>query len=409
MKHRIFDSKRNKIIILVIGIALMSIGVIALVFTLSRLIDNETNGQVLAGTVGAVASLIGSLIIVFQLKGESSLNCAQMLSDLNFSFIENERLMLVYRELQKAYNDPNYEMIFDNDDPNKLHDEDLMAYITFYETLNEYYHHGVLTIGQMNDLFGDRFFKLIHNKTVQERELFSEPSSYVNIFELYGSWINYRQKCEKNGESRISVRKDLVIPYVYVEKKTYMKEVTRLNFKDEDLTFKNKNNKEITLHYRRLWPKDIKACLTLQNEIMAKLENEELFVPSTKDEFFESFLVDYCYGLFDNDKLVALGLVVLNRTDERNLAKDANKNYCECITFDSIQVKEEYRGYGIHSFFLKETDKIAKICNAKYILATVSPKNNFSKNNFLNDNYKVNKTMTKYNNLERDVMEKEVK
>ena len=69
--------------------------------------------------------------------------------DLIISFIENERLMLVYRELQKAYNDPNYEMIFDNDDPNKLHDEDLMAYITFYETLNEYYHHGVLTIGQI--------------------------------------------------------------------------------------------------------------------------------------------------------------------------------------------------------------------------------------------------------------------
>ena len=124
----------------------MSIGIIALLFELSKIFDNETNGQVLAGTVGAVASLIGSLIIVFQLKGESALNCAQMLSDLNFSFIENERLMLVYRELQKAYNDPNYEMIFDNDDPNKLHDEDLMAYITFYETLNEYYHSDLLNI-----------------------------------------------------------------------------------------------------------------------------------------------------------------------------------------------------------------------------------------------------------------------
>lgn len=76
MKHRIFDSRKRKIAFLVIGTALISIGIIALVFTLSKLFDNETNGQVFAGAVGAVASLIGSLIIVLQLKGESALNCA---------------------------------------------------------------------------------------------------------------------------------------------------------------------------------------------------------------------------------------------------------------------------------------------------------------------------------------------
>jgi len=141
---------------------------------------------------------------------------------------------------------------------------------------------------------------------------------------------------------------------------------------------------------------------------MSKMENNELFVPTTKDEFFESFLVDYCYGLFDENKLVALGLVVLNRHDERNLSKDVNKNYHNCLTFDSIQVSEKYRGYGIHSFFLKETDKIADICEAKYILATVSPKNKYSKNNFIKHDYKVNRTISKYNNLERDVMEKEI-
>lgn len=82
-----------------------------------------------------------------------------------------------------------------------------------------------------------------------------------------------------------------------------MKEVTRLNLKDKDLILKNKRNKKITLHYRRLWPKDIKAYLSLQDEITSKIENDELFVPTTKDEFFESFLVDYCYGLFNLFKL----------------------------------------------------------------------------------------------------------
>ncbi len=386
----------------------MSIGTIALLFTLSKALDKDTGGQVFAGALGSVASLIGSLIIVFQLKGESSLNCAQMLSDLNFSFIENERLMLVYRELQKAYNDPNYDLVFDNDDPNKLHDEDLMAYLTFYETLNEYYNNGVLSIGQVNDLFGDRFFKLIHNRTVQERELFAEPSSYVNIFELYGAWIIYRKKCEEKGESRISVRKDLVVPYIYVKNKTYMKEVTRVNFEERDITF-TKGEKEITLHYRKLYPRDIKACMTLQDEIVKKLNNSELFVPTTKDEFFESYLIDYCYGLFDKDQLVAAAIVVLNRKDKRNLAFDTKQDYSECLTFDSVQVHEDYRGYDIHTFFLNETDKIADLCSAKYVLATVSPKNMASKKNFVKHDYQVIKTLLKYADLEREIIQKEIK
>ena len=409
MKHRLFDSKRKLIIFMIILFSIMAISLVATLFSLSKAIDSDSQGQAFAGAVSSVATLIGSLLIMVQLRGESSLNCAKMLSDLNFSFIENDRLMLVYRELQKSYNDPNYRIIFDNDNPNCMHDEDLMAYITFYETLNEYFHHGVLSIGQMNDLFGDRFFKLIHNKDVQERELYSEPSSYVNIFELYGSWLDYRKKCDSNGEGRISVRQDLRVPDIYIYNKTYMKETARLIIPQQDIKFTNSKNNEITLHYRRLYPRDINQCFELQNEIYEELPNKETYVPTTEDEFYESFLVDYAYGLFDGDKLVALSIMVLNREDPRNLGNDLEgHNPKECVTFDSVMVKKEYRGYGIQSFFLKESEYVMKTCSAKYLIATVSPLNVYSKNNFINNGFKVVKTLNKYNNVLRDIVEKEV-
>ena len=409
MKHKLFDSKKKLIIFLIIVFVLFSISLVASLFMLAKAIDSDSQGQAFAGAVSSVATLIGSILIMVQLRGESSLNCAKMLSDLNFSFIENERLMLVYRELQKAYNDPNYQIIYDNDNPNRMHDEDLMAYITFYETLNEYFHHGVLTIGQMNDLFGDRFFKLIHNRDVQERELYAEPSSYVNIFELYGSWLEYRKKCEANKEGRIAVRQDLRIPDIYIYNKTYMKEAARIIIPQREETFKNKNGEEITLTYRRLFPRDIYSCLELQEEIVKGLDNPVKFVPTTEDEFYESFLVDYCYGLFDGDKLVAIGIIVLNRDDPRNLGKDIKGlEFSECITFDSVEVREGYRGYGIHNFFLNEAMKVADICNAKYLLATVSPENTFSKKNFLKNGYEVIMTVFKYNNVIRDIVRKKL-
>lgn len=410
MRHKLFDSRKKLVIFIIVVFSLFAIGLTLSLFSLAKAIDTQSAGQAFAGTVGSVATLLGSIIIMFQLRGEAGLNCAKMLSDLNFSFIENERLMLVYRELQKAYNDPNYRIIFDNEDPNRMHDEDLMAYMTFYETLNEYYHHGVLTIGQMNDLFGDRFFKLIHNKDVQERELYSEPSSYVNIFELYASWISYRKKCEANGEGRISVRSELAIPDIYIKNKTYMKESARFTLNEKDVVFTRSNNEQTTLKIRRLYPRDYQAFKALQDEIIENLPNKELFVPTTDDEFYESCLVDYCAGLFLNNKLVAVSIFVLNRKDPRNLCSDLGNKLpvCDYITFDTIQVSPSLRGFKIQKFFLEEADRVTKEVGAKYVLATVSPENHASKNNFLEYGYEVAKEMKKYNNLTRLLVKREV-
>ena len=103
-QKRIFLSHKKKLIFLILGVGLIVAGfLIAFIFQLAVFYDSKNFGQAFAGSVGAVATLIGSLLIIYQLGAERNVNCAQMLSDLNFRFIENERFMLMYREFEKAY------------------------------------------------------------------------------------------------------------------------------------------------------------------------------------------------------------------------------------------------------------------------------------------------------------------
>lgn len=105
--------------------------------------------------------------------------------------------MKLYQELGRCIREPGTKLIVNDTNSDAIHSSDLMTYLTFYEVINEYVDQGVLDIQQMDDLFGDRFFKLIHNEYVQQNELYSEPSSYVNIFKLYAKWKKYRDDLSK--------------------------------------------------------------------------------------------------------------------------------------------------------------------------------------------------------------------
>ena len=173
---------------------------------------------------------------------------------------------------------------------------------------------------------------------------------------------------------------------------------------------------------RRLFPKDLGLAIKLQNDIIEELEDDNIFVETTKQEYLESMLIDFCYGLFDNDSLVAVCIIVLNRETDRNLVSTLeNSNiqnklkqisFVDSITFDTIQVKRDYRGFGIQKFFLSVAENLCSALNAQYIIASVSPQNTYSKTNFIRFGYTVQTTkrLTKgmYHNKERDIMLKVV-
>lgn len=370
-------------------------------------------GEATAEVFGVMVTALGAIFVVFELQDNERVTCCDMMASMNFEFIENKRLMLLYQELEDCYRNPDKELrIVDDNDDSHIHTSDMMAYFTFYEVLYEYIKHGITDIKQMDDLFGDRFFKLIHNPYVQEHELYPVPSSYANIFELYGAWWEHRTASETD-ENRLMAMKHNSIPEIYWKKKLYLKETAYMDIIPREVTLTHSSLGPHTFRLARLFPRHMKDIMKLQDQVSSVLDVPETFALSSEEEFLESILVDYCYGLFDGDRLAALSLCVLNRETPRNLGKLCPHGDCtEHITFDTIQVHEDYRGYGIHRFFLKEAETLAIRVGAGYIAATVAPHNAPSHRNFDAMGYKTIRTLEMkggtYGNAKRDLIRKAI-
>lgn len=398
MKKRIYTSKsersRKRRFFVAIVVLIMSF-VLPWLFAKYGILG--IGDESVVGVFSVCASVVGAVLVVFELNDNEQVTCCSMLSDMNMKFIENERLMLLYQELCACVQEPDRTLHVDNDDPKAIHSADLMAYMTFYEVINEYVKNGVLNIRQMDDLFGDRFFKLIHNSYVQEHELYAEPSSYTNIFQLYDMWRNYRAAMKQDDQNRFVVMNENSIPDMYMDRKLYLHETMQFFMNQEDIPFQKRNGQSVKLSLRRLLPRHFNQVWELQTQIVEDLADKAVFAISTRDEILESMLIDFCYGLFNEDQLVATCICVLNRKTlktgdhERNLCVLTNdkKNYAGYVTFDSIQVHPDYRGYGIQRFFLQKAELAAQKVGASYLLATVSPDNRYSLDRFRDAGYEI--------------------
>lgn len=357
---------------------------------------------------------------------------AEMLIKLEDSYQNNPRHIFVFNELEQAYRDKSYTVRFTENMQNEggISNCDIVQYFTFFESLYRAIKNGILTIEDVDDCFADRFFKFVHNPYIQENELYLVPSTYVNIFELYTIWKKYHLINLSSPSKIISFLKN-EIPDYYLDKKTYTQDIwdiEKRNILERRFHFVNLSQHSSAEGYsefvlKRLFPRELRNVIKLQNDIIEELEDDSLFVETTKQEYIESMLIDFCYGLYDKDTLVAVCIIVLNRETDRNLIMDfdsviSEKNqtqmsFIDCITFDTIQVSKEYRGFGIQKFFLSLAENLCYMLNSKCIMASVSPQNKYSKNNFMKFGYSVlttkniNKGM--YHNKERDIVIKYIK
>ncbi|MBQ3086066.1 MAG: GNAT family N-acetyltransferase [Clostridia bacterium] len=359
--------------------------------------------EALVGVVSVIITVLSAVFVVFQLSDTEHITCCDMLANMNISFIENERLMLLYQKLEECYRDSSKKLeIQDDSDEKTVHTADLVAYFTFFEVLNEYVKHNIVTIAQLDDLFGYRFFILVHNKYIQERELYAVPSSYVNIFQLYDVWMEYRRINATKKGGRLVIMQENQIPDYYLKNKTYLQERLFCDYEYKEVQLQRKGDvAKKSFRQISLFPRDLKAILKLQDKIVEGLSNQSIFEQSTEEEILESMLVDACCGLYDGERLIALSIIVFNRQTKRNLSADwddlkKKTHYWEYVTFDTIQVDPEYRGYGIQKYFLDYAEKLAVKVEAEYVIATVAPENTHSLNNFIEAEYEKHPTKCPY-------------
>ena len=127
-------------------------------------------------------AVFGAFTFWFEMRTVHKIAEGEFILNLNNCFIENSILNEFYEHLY--FNRP----ITDE------HWVSLITYLTFFETVLVLIRRDIINIRVIDDLFASRFFALVANPQVQERDLLKYPDVNRNIFTLDYLWRDYRRK-----------------------------------------------------------------------------------------------------------------------------------------------------------------------------------------------------------------------
>ena len=168
--------------------------------------------------VSIVTTLFSALMIVTELHAGKQANKAERLIELNNYFHDNEGLMLMYDALENDKNNglgaPNFA---------KVGIVNFAAYCSYFENLGFLINKNVANISDIDDLFGYRFFLMMHCPYIQESNILPHSSSWQKMFELYDIWIRYRTSQYHEGDyGKYTAREEYRFTEKYLKEKLYM-------------------------------------------------------------------------------------------------------------------------------------------------------------------------------------------
>lgn len=380
-------SKRLMLLILAILLVILCVYVfVAKPFGEDKVVDVFT----------LVGTLLGTVFIAVELQNTQVVTCCEMLVNLNNYFHENDKLMSVYGHLERHYLSEFADRRLETD----VDESDIAAYCTFFENLYLLVNNRIARISDIDDLFGYRFFIFVNNPWIQEKCILPTSSSYRQIFALYDIWIDYRRK--SRGLNHIPLEK-YAFSDAYLDKQLYLmdKEPSTCAI----ATVATRDGSSLTL--RELGFKHLSDILRLQEQVHDAMPQKDMLAPLTREELIESLHLDRLIGAFTAEsEPVAFVLMVANRRGERNLAKDAGKNWRHCLTLDMVMVHPLYRGNGLQKVLVENITRLsAATSGAECVLATVAPDNAHSLGNFRTMGYEVAvENVAKYGGLTRSIL-----
>lgn len=149
-----------------------------------------------ATVITTITAIVGAFAIWFQMKRERDINEAEFVMNYNTSFIENHEFVTLEQKLEKYRKaietgldaDENFSII--SDDNRQI----VINYLVYLEALAVFVKKGVLSIKSIDDLFAYRFFLIMNNPEIQEKEIYPEKQYYQGCFWLHDKWTKYRKK-----------------------------------------------------------------------------------------------------------------------------------------------------------------------------------------------------------------------
>lgn len=141
--------------------------------------------------IAILTALAGLFSIFIEFRRAKKLAEAQFVTNLNHDFNTTESIIRLYNKLEKYYRSGGDVDVFEGTEIS-----DLVIYFTFFETLYTLIEKNIISISKIHDLFAYRFFIIVHNLQIQEKELKPYGFSYENIFSLYDKWFDHAIKLE---------------------------------------------------------------------------------------------------------------------------------------------------------------------------------------------------------------------
>lgn len=149
-----------------------------------------------ATVITTITAIVGAFAIWFQMKRERDIKEAEFIMSYNTSFIENPELVELEQKLERYRkqvetlgNASKQENILTKDNR-----QTVVNYLVYHEALAVFVKKKILSIDCIDDLFAYRFFLIVNNPEIQEKEICPESQYYQGCFWLHKKWSQYRRK-----------------------------------------------------------------------------------------------------------------------------------------------------------------------------------------------------------------------
>lgn len=155
---------------------------------------------------------------------------------------------------------------------------------------------------------------------------------------------------------------------------------------------------------------DLHDILELQDKIFDGLEDESVLRRNSRENFEKCLCEPNCtLGLYDDDDMIGVIIIAVPASGMTDLHEDLERHEVRNpATFKLVMVKEDYRGHGLQKSLMWVLEKLAYIRGYEYLCVSVSPNNEFSRNNIAGSGYEYDHRGMMYNDLDREVYVKEL-
>ena len=172
---------KNNIYLSILCVLLIVLGLMSSLFLEEGFANRVIN------VITACTAVIGAVALFYQFKRDKSLNEASFLVEYSQQFYSTYDCAELMNELEKCRVDSLYML-----DVNKYYQK-IVGYLEWSETLAALVNAGLLQISKIDNVMSYRFFLIVNNKQVQDRELIPSREFYRSIYDLYPLWSKYKK------------------------------------------------------------------------------------------------------------------------------------------------------------------------------------------------------------------------